>query len=219
MPFCPVCKYEYEDGVCRCPDCDVDLVDQLQDEELEIPVASADDELTYALLSDKPLETSVLKDKSDRLGRSVFSSPVMIVIVGVIVTCVLLPILFIFLNMIGIQFGHFTSPMLMQIIGFANIVIPIFIMGLVMGKFAPQRSVRTAFLTGLVMTLSISAMGTLIMLLIPHRGMGTYTSQAWALHVLGLIACHVGLAGIFLAGFLLSRKRNFRLNEGMINRI
>ncbi|MCS7197828.1 MAG: DUF2007 domain-containing protein [Candidatus Bipolaricaulota bacterium] len=29
MPFCPQCRYEYHEGVQRCPDCDVALVDEL----------------------------------------------------------------------------------------------------------------------------------------------------------------------------------------------
>ena len=33
--FCPVCKNEYEPGYTRCPDCDVNLVEEL------IPEASS----------------------------------------------------------------------------------------------------------------------------------------------------------------------------------
>ncbi len=29
MPFCPSCKYEYVPGITKCPDCRVDLVDEL----------------------------------------------------------------------------------------------------------------------------------------------------------------------------------------------
>ncbi|MCE5313845.1 MAG: DUF2007 domain-containing protein [Armatimonadota bacterium] len=29
MPFCPKCKYEYRTGFSKCPDCDVELVDEL----------------------------------------------------------------------------------------------------------------------------------------------------------------------------------------------
>ncbi len=33
MPWCPVCKNEYVEGKTHCPDCDVDLVDELVEEE------------------------------------------------------------------------------------------------------------------------------------------------------------------------------------------
>ncbi|MCX6343605.1 MAG: hypothetical protein NT018_00860 [Armatimonadetes bacterium] len=29
MPFCPSCKYEYLPGIAKCPDCHMDLVDEL----------------------------------------------------------------------------------------------------------------------------------------------------------------------------------------------
>ncbi len=29
MPFCPKCRYEYKQGIYKCPDCDEQLVDQL----------------------------------------------------------------------------------------------------------------------------------------------------------------------------------------------
>ena len=36
MPWCPVCKNEYVEGRTHCPDCDVDLVDELVEEEPEL---------------------------------------------------------------------------------------------------------------------------------------------------------------------------------------
>jgi hypothetical protein len=32
MPFCPLCKSEYGSGTKRCPDCEVDLVEELPEE-------------------------------------------------------------------------------------------------------------------------------------------------------------------------------------------
>lgn len=37
MPWCPVCKNEYVEGKTHCPDCDVDLVDELPEEAEETP--------------------------------------------------------------------------------------------------------------------------------------------------------------------------------------
>ncbi|RMF62728.1 MAG: DUF2007 domain-containing protein [Calditrichaeota bacterium] len=33
MPFCPKCKYEFVEGMTSCPDCQVDLVEKLPEEE------------------------------------------------------------------------------------------------------------------------------------------------------------------------------------------
>ena len=41
MPWCPICKNEYVEGKTHCPDCDVDLVEELSQEPedtLEVPV-------------------------------------------------------------------------------------------------------------------------------------------------------------------------------------
>ncbi len=46
MPWCPVCKSEYVEGKTHCPDCDVDLVDELpaeQPEEEKVPTLSAEE--------------------------------------------------------------------------------------------------------------------------------------------------------------------------------
>lgn len=42
VPFCPTCKYEYREGIERCPECDVDLVEKLDEE----PKDTTDPELT-----------------------------------------------------------------------------------------------------------------------------------------------------------------------------
>ncbi|MCD8196315.1 MAG: hypothetical protein LUE24_04000 [Lachnospiraceae bacterium] len=46
MPWCPVCKSEYVEGKTHCPDCDVDLVDELpqdQPEKEEIPTLTEEE--------------------------------------------------------------------------------------------------------------------------------------------------------------------------------
>lgn len=35
MPYCPVCGYEYEEGVKVCSDCDAELVDELSEDNFE----------------------------------------------------------------------------------------------------------------------------------------------------------------------------------------
>ncbi|MCD8248951.1 MAG: hypothetical protein LUC60_03725 [Lachnospiraceae bacterium] len=47
MPWCPVCKSEYVEGKTHCPDCDVDLVDELlpeQEKQEEIPTLTEEEQ-------------------------------------------------------------------------------------------------------------------------------------------------------------------------------
>ncbi len=39
MPFCPQCRYEYRAGLRQCPDCGVELVEQLSPEEEPSPIS------------------------------------------------------------------------------------------------------------------------------------------------------------------------------------
>lgn len=46
MPWCPVCKNEYIEGKTHCPDCDVDLVEELEEEKTDVtpePALSQED--------------------------------------------------------------------------------------------------------------------------------------------------------------------------------
>lgn len=44
MPWCPICKNEYVEGRIHCPDCDVDLVDELPEETIEPSTSTPDQE-------------------------------------------------------------------------------------------------------------------------------------------------------------------------------
>jgi hypothetical protein len=43
MPFCPSCRCEYIEGIARCPDCDVALVERLPEEQVTAPVLAGVD--------------------------------------------------------------------------------------------------------------------------------------------------------------------------------
>jgi hypothetical protein len=49
MPFCPLCKAEYSSGTKRCPDCEVDLVEELP-EEADLEGAGGEEELPEDLV-------------------------------------------------------------------------------------------------------------------------------------------------------------------------
>lgn len=38
MPWCPICKNEYQEGYSKCADCGCDLVDELEEEEQLVPI-------------------------------------------------------------------------------------------------------------------------------------------------------------------------------------
>jgi len=63
MPFCPNCKYEYEEGVETCPDCGADLVDRLPETQEARP-------LKFVLLRDLPsrLYAEMLKGALEKEG-------------------------------------------------------------------------------------------------------------------------------------------------------
>ncbi len=57
MPFCPQCRYEYQAGMSRCPDCDVELVEQLSPEE-ELPPTGS---LATVYIAKDMTEASLIK--------------------------------------------------------------------------------------------------------------------------------------------------------------
>ncbi|MCR5684034.1 MAG: hypothetical protein K6G81_01240 [Lachnospiraceae bacterium] len=52
MPWCPICKNEYQDGILQCAECKVDLVD-------ELPVE--DERASLAFISDEPLAEKLVE--------------------------------------------------------------------------------------------------------------------------------------------------------------
>ncbi len=49
MPFCPLCKAEYSAGTKRCPDCEVDLVEELP-EEADLEEVGEEEEVPEGLM-------------------------------------------------------------------------------------------------------------------------------------------------------------------------
>ncbi|MCE1188941.1 MAG: DUF2007 domain-containing protein [Ignavibacteria bacterium] len=63
MPYCPECKSEYIEGVTRCSDCEVDLVDVLNEDEHFSPE-------NYKLIfqSSQVIEAEMLKSNLESAG-------------------------------------------------------------------------------------------------------------------------------------------------------
>lgn len=66
MPYCPNCKYEYVEGIAKCPDCGEDLVDKLPP---EIILNEADWIVVYTTSFD--YEAEMLKGNLESAGISV----------------------------------------------------------------------------------------------------------------------------------------------------
>jgi hypothetical protein len=75
MPFCNVCKYEYVEGIKRCPDCDVDLVDKLSEEEIVPKIEDNEEELVTIFSTNDDSEAFLIKDTLESAGIGVYKQP------------------------------------------------------------------------------------------------------------------------------------------------
>ena len=77
MPYCPVCGYEYEEGVTTCADCEEELVDSLSEDhfngemvEVYASFSAAEGGMVKELLYNEGIFSAV----SNELGSSIFGS-------------------------------------------------------------------------------------------------------------------------------------------------
>ena len=89
MPFCPECMAEYREGVTRCTDCEVSLVESLPDSheveaELELVELAEFSNLSEAEMIKELLEgnqiRSVLRGETDPIGATSGASPVTLLV-------------------------------------------------------------------------------------------------------------------------------------------
>lgn len=67
MPFCPNCKYEYLPGVKVCPDCEVELVEQLE----EVKTYQSED-FTMVYTCSEIYEAQIIKANLEGAGIPTF---------------------------------------------------------------------------------------------------------------------------------------------------
>lgn len=84
MAWCPKCKNEYVAGITHCPDCDVDLVDEITEEESIEPEIEMDPTAQKESENEKPTFTKAYVEASHR-EEEMKSSCISFLIVGFIV--------------------------------------------------------------------------------------------------------------------------------------
>jgi hypothetical protein len=67
MPFCPECRAEYRAETRRCPDCDLDLVDSLPEEQPDTPDSEGLDLVELASFPNYP-EAEMIKEVLESNG-------------------------------------------------------------------------------------------------------------------------------------------------------
>ncbi|MHB0997680.1 MAG: hypothetical protein ACYC27_00425 [Armatimonadota bacterium] len=108
-----------------------------------------------------------------------------------------------------------TSILLGMIISIATVIINAFIMGYVMQRYTSCKSGYLAFATGLVMAFAISSLNTLIISVIPHKGVNPDTSSGSysILYISQIILWHLGQAAVFLLAFRIAGKRQISATQ------
>ena len=78
MPYCPVCKYEYVEGMAKCPDCGDNLIDGLPSEEEMVSIYVAKDSneamIVRGILDEIGIPVAERADKNKDLD--IFASPI-----------------------------------------------------------------------------------------------------------------------------------------------
>lgn len=94
MPFCPNCQMEYREGIPRCSDCDIELVDSLPDDALSevepedvdlVEIASfanvSEADMIKELLESNGIQTIVRGD-IDPIGATSGAAPITLLVEG-----------------------------------------------------------------------------------------------------------------------------------------
>jgi hypothetical protein len=69
MPFCPLCKSEYSPGTKRCPDCEVDLIEELpEDAESDDSVEDLPENLVFLYNTRNKVYAEFLKETLENSG-------------------------------------------------------------------------------------------------------------------------------------------------------
>jgi len=77
MAFCPVCGYEYEKGIDECPDCDVQLVEELHPDYFEgemVEVYSTFSASDAGMVKELLYNEGIFAAASNEMGSSMFGS-------------------------------------------------------------------------------------------------------------------------------------------------
>lgn len=79
MPFCPECKYEYNPGITRCPDCEVDLVESLPtDQSKDLAEGASDADFVKVYTARDEMEAMMIKSVLEAAGIEVWDRSMVI---------------------------------------------------------------------------------------------------------------------------------------------